>query len=259
MEKAENYIMKVFVFIFTVFLACGYSFSDYYRTNVTVSYYAEDFHGKKTSNGEVFNMYDLSCAHKSLPFNTKVRVTNLKNGKSVVVRVNDRGPFVKSREMDLSKAAAVKLGMIKDGTAKANLEIISLGANTKQSIQTAQKACRIAGISYNTDFSNSIKTSSLKTASQASSSKSVPSKTAGSGSSSLWDIQVGSFESRANADKLAQKLLKDGFSDVVFQRQKNNESNVRVVIRKVPSEKLEGVEKALAAKGYADYLVKKRS
>ena len=81
-------------------------FASVYKNNVTASYYAEDFHGKKTSNGEYFNMNDLTCAHKSLPFNTILKVTNLANGKSVNVRVNDRGPFVVSREIDLSKAVS---------------------------------------------------------------------------------------------------------------------------------------------------------
>ena len=79
-----------------------------YKNDVTASYYAEKFHGKRTSNGEIFNMNDLTCAHKSLPFNTILKVTNLSNGKSVQVRVNDRGPFVAGREIDLSKAAAKK-------------------------------------------------------------------------------------------------------------------------------------------------------
>ncbi len=99
-------------------------FSEVYKTGVTASYYAEDFHGKRTSNDERFNMNDYTCAHKSLPFNTILKVTNLANGKTCEVRVNDRGPFVASREIDLSKAAAVKLGMIGSGTTKVKLEIV---------------------------------------------------------------------------------------------------------------------------------------
>lgn len=88
------------------------------------SYYSSDFHGKKTANGERFNMYDLTAAHKTLPFNTKVKVINLKNNKSVVIRINDRGPFKKSRIIDLSKAAAEKIGLIQTGTAKVKLIIL---------------------------------------------------------------------------------------------------------------------------------------
>lgn len=246
--------MKRFVFAFLIFTFAFSAFAEFYRTNVTVSYYASDFHGKKTSSGEMFNMYDLTCAHKMLPFGTKVKVTNLKNGKSVVVRVNDRGPFVKMREMDLSKAAAEKLGMIKDGTAKVNLEIVSLGKNTKQSEVTARKACKIVGIAYSPNFVNASK--SEKSTSSAKSEKSAKTE---SGGNSLWDIQVGSFSSKSNANNLAQKLLRDGFSDVVFQQQKGGDSVVRVVIRKIPAENLAEVESSLKSKGYSGYVVKKRS
>ena len=119
------------------------SAAEVYKTGVTASYYAEDFHGKRTSNGERFNMNDYTCAHKSLPFGTVLRVTNLSNGKTCDVRVNDRGPFVATREIDLSKAAAVKLDMIGSGTAKVQLEIIKRGANTKLSQQTAASASKI--------------------------------------------------------------------------------------------------------------------
>lgn len=88
------------------------------------SYYGEKFHGRKTASGEIFNKWAYTCAHKKLPFNTKVKVTNLKNQKTVVVRVNDRGPFVKGRIIDLSFAAAKKIGMVKDGVVKVKVEVI---------------------------------------------------------------------------------------------------------------------------------------
>ena len=93
----------------------------------TVSYYAQDFHGKLTSNGETFDMNDLTAAHRTFPFGTKVRVTNLENRKSVVVRVNDRGPFVEGRIMDLSLGAARQIDLIKTGTTHARLEVLQWG------------------------------------------------------------------------------------------------------------------------------------
>jgi len=89
----------------------------YYPTMVSVgdtfsgiaSWYGRDFHGKKTSNGEYYNMYDFTAAHKTLPMNTMLKVTNLRNNRSVIVRVNDRGPFVNNRIIDLSYAAAKRL------------------------------------------------------------------------------------------------------------------------------------------------------
>ena len=119
-----------------------------YKSSAVASYYADKYHGRKTSNGETFNMYDLTAAHKTLPFNTKVKVTNLSNGKSVIVRINDRGPFVKGREIDLSKAAAVKIGMIKSGTAKVSLEIIGGSdgaANASQGQKTAASSGKAKG------------------------------------------------------------------------------------------------------------------
>ena len=91
------------------------------------SYYGEDFHGKLTANGEVFDMYGLTAAHKTLPLNTIVRVTNLENEKSLILRINDRGPYVKGRMLDCSYGAALKLGFIGNGTTKVKVEVIELG------------------------------------------------------------------------------------------------------------------------------------
>ena len=89
------------------------------------SYYGKKFHGKKTASGEIFNMYDMTAAHRTLPFGTYVRVTNLENGRSVVVRINDRGPFAKGRIIDLSYAAAKRLGIIHKGVAKVRIDIVA--------------------------------------------------------------------------------------------------------------------------------------
>ena len=88
------------------------------------SFYGTKFHGKPTSNGEVFDMNKLTCAHKSLPFNTVLKVTNEDNGKSVVVRVNDRGPFIRGRDLDLSYAAAKEIGLIGVGVKQLKVEIL---------------------------------------------------------------------------------------------------------------------------------------
>lgn len=88
------------------------------------SYYGPGFQGEKTASGESFNINDLTAAHRTLPFNTKVRVTNLENSKSVIVRINDRGPFKKGRIIDLSLGAAKKIGLLQAGRAKVKLEIV---------------------------------------------------------------------------------------------------------------------------------------
>jgi rare lipoprotein A len=101
-------------------LKTGKGFSD----EGHASWYGEKFHGHLTANGEVYDMYKMSAAHKTLPLPSFVRVTNLKNGKQVVVRVNDRGPFHSGRVIDLSYAAALKLDVLKHGIADVKLDVI---------------------------------------------------------------------------------------------------------------------------------------
>ena len=96
-----------------------------YREIGLASWYGEKFHGHKTSNGEVFDMYQVSAAHKSLPIPSFVKVTNLENNHSIVVRVNDRGPFHNDRILDLSYAAAYKLGFADRGTARVQVEALT--------------------------------------------------------------------------------------------------------------------------------------
>ena len=86
------------------------------------SYYANNFNGRKTASGETFRNSKLTAAHKTLPFGTKVKVTNLKNGKSVKVRINDRGPFVTGRIIDLSKKAAKKIDMVDEGVGNVKIK-----------------------------------------------------------------------------------------------------------------------------------------
>lgn len=90
------------------------------------SYYHDSLHGNKTASGAIYNKRILSAAHKSLPLGTKVRVTKLNNGKSIVVVINDRGPFVKGRIIDLSRRAAGDLGIVKSGLAKVEVEVLSV-------------------------------------------------------------------------------------------------------------------------------------
>ncbi len=91
------------------------------------SYYSEEFHGRKTANGETYDMYALTAAHKIYPFNTKVRVTNLANGKSVVLRINDRMPNYNKRIIDISFQAARDLGMLVSGIADVKIEVLEWG------------------------------------------------------------------------------------------------------------------------------------
>jgi len=96
-----------------------------FRQRGIASWYGKDFHGKKTANGEIYNMYAISAAHKTLPLGTYVRVHNLENNRELEVRINDRGPFVRGRIIDLSYAAAQEIGIVGPGTAR--VEVVALG------------------------------------------------------------------------------------------------------------------------------------
>jgi len=102
------------------------------------SWYGEPFHGQLTANGETYDMHTYTAAHRLYPFGTRLRVTNLENGRSVMVRVNDRGPFVRGRIIDLSFAAATDLGMVPHGTTRVRLQRVSVPVSVEESAYTVQ-------------------------------------------------------------------------------------------------------------------------
>ena len=93
-----------------------------FRQIGVASWYGPGFHGRQTASGERFDQNDLTAAHRKLPLGSEVKVTNLENGRSITVEINDRGPYAKGRVLDLSKAAARKLGMMENGVAKVRIE-----------------------------------------------------------------------------------------------------------------------------------------
>ncbi len=226
---------KTFMLLTALLMVWGASAS-IYKSGVTASYYADKFHGRTTANGEIFNMYGYTCAHKTLPFNTMLRVTNLANGKSVIVRVNDRGPFVAGREIDLSKAAAVKIGMTGTGTAKVKIETVSLvekkpassAASSEEELVTAESLPKIQLENANIRL--------------------LP--------GTEWDIQVGAFKEKRYAEDCARRLLDAGFINVVYQK---TEGITRVVVRKVAAEDVESTQQKLANEGFNEQLIRKRS
>lgn len=277
----KKILLLVFLFVSSFYVFAG----KVYKSSATASYYGKDFHGKKTSNGEVFNMNDLTCAHKSLPFDTILRITNLSNGKTVKVRVNDRGPFVVGREIDLSTAAAKKLDMMKAGTAKIKIEIVKMGPDTALSRQTAEKAREIMA---KKEGSSKSSTSGKKKTSSNSKKKTTESKKAenevntgdnkgdspasnkgdspASGDTGTngdnpnqivyWDVQVGAFKSKENARKRAKALSDAGFSSIVIQK---TGEIYRVAIKEVKSEDVAELEGRLQEKGFSEYTIRKRN
>jgi rare lipoprotein A len=170
-----------------------------YHARGVASWYGRDFHGLATSSGETYNMHALTAAHTTLPIPTWVEVTNLANGKRVVVRVNDRGPFVDSRLIDLSYAAALQLDMIRNGTARVEVRALDAPPGTPPVTTTAATTAVTAPIP-----------AAAATGSVVAPPLAVGGSAAASPSEPLF-VQVGAFAERANASKLVDRLKVNGF------------------------------------------------
>jgi len=169
-----------------------------YRQQGVASWYGRKFHGRATSSGELYDMNAMTAAHKTLPLPTRVRVTNLANGRAVIVRVNDRGPFVDNRIIDLSYAAAKQLDMVRSGTALVEIEAVdTAGTQTARTpvIAAARPRARAASL-------NPI-------------AAAVAEPAAGHDAVRLY-LQVGAFGESLNATRLKAQLEKSGLENVVI-------------------------------------------
>jgi rare lipoprotein A len=160
----------------------------------TASWYGHPYHGRPAANGEIYDMEKLVAAHRTLPFNTWVRVTNLTNKKNVDVRIIDRGPFVGGRIIDLSHAAARAIEMIGPGVAQVRVEVISAPANPEPSIFGVQVGA----------FASRANAERLVTAMQA--RYGAAKLVARQGSVTLWRVIAGSENSTADAETLAARI-----------------------------------------------------
>ncbi|TCK05909.1 septal ring lytic transglycosylase RlpA family protein [Marinobacterium mangrovicola] len=199
-----------------------------YRRQGTASWYGEKFHGHLTSNGEVYDMYKMSAAHKSLPLPSYVRVTNLSNKRQVIVRVNDRGPFHDNRLIDLSYAAAAKLGMLNHGTARVEVEAIDPVAwNSKNVLPDSENmTAKPAGPQMST-----AKVATQKTAA-------VPAPVSASGRY----LQVGAFSTDAAARRVQDKLIEAAAGSQVQVRsvERDGRPLYRVLIGPLTSDTIPG-------------------
>jgi rare lipoprotein A len=150
-----------------------------YQESGQASWYGTKFHGKRTSSGEPYDLYGMTAAHKTLPLPTYVEVTNLSNNRSVIVKVNDRGPFHDDRLIDLSYTAAVKLGIIGNGTGRVKVRAID-----PQTHATATEATAVALPVVTADAPSPV----------------------GPGEDAVLYLQVGAFSSRENAERLQSKI-----------------------------------------------------
>lgn len=181
-----------------------------YKEQGIASWYGRKFHGRKTSNGEIYNMYAMTAAHKTLPIPSYLQVTNLKNGKQVVVRVNDRGPFHENRIIDLSYAAASKLGIASNGTGL--VELCAIEPGEPPAPQTNRMSDNHEGnVERQTEVAHSTPKSQLY-------------------------LQLGSFISRHNAESLRAKLALNNVVDARVEASTVDRQNIyRVRIGPLPS------------------------
>lgn len=185
------------------------------------SWYGKDFHGKKTSNGETYDMFGMTAAHKTLPMNTFLLIKNLENGKEITVRVNDRGPFVKGRIIDLSNTGAREIGMLEKGTAR--VQITALGEAVK----------------YNTG-SRTVE-------------RFLPHQNFEQGD---FFVQIGSFTDKNNAERLKQKMLSLDKKAVTQTVQIDGTTFYRVQVRGGSTlTAAKHMERVMGEAGYSDAFV----
>jgi rare lipoprotein A len=183
------------------------------------SWYGKQFHGRRTANGEIYDMYKVSAAHRTLPLGSVVRVTRRDNGKSLKVRINDRGPFIRGRIIDLSYGAARAVDMVVDGVAPVRVELISLGDNRYYKNGRPELA--------------------------SSSTSTPPQRRA------TYTVQVGSYLQRENAQRLKQRL--SARYDPVYIREWENRHRVYYRVR-VGRFSSEGAARELARRLEAENL-----
>jgi len=253
----EHMNKRVFVTVFLIISTISFLIfadNDIVGNDVFASYYGEPFHGRPTASGEIFDMNAYTAAHKTLPFGTMVEVTNLENGKKVIVRVNDRGPFVGNREIDLSRAAAEVLGMIGQGIARVLIRKVG-----------QQEISKTPSTSVS-DTKDDVMSKPVETSQNVEEERIVPKDTpnkplvytptnAEETSGVLWRVQVGSFTREENALQMVIKLRDIGFEPAY----EKTETHVRVVLYGIRPTDLENVKRALDKNGYRGYVIRQES
>lgn len=214
---SKNIIKILFLSLLIIFLSsCSTSkeFSEYenvegkFIESGIACWYGPNFHGKKTANGEIYDMFELTAAHRTLPFNSILRVINSENGKSVIVRINDRGPYAKNRIIDLSKAAAEKITIIKNGTALVKLHLLN-NINLPRDLEKPHFTVQVGSFRNRKDAENY--------ASKISNSRVVKADINGN---IYYRVYVGLFTEKEKAAKL-KSLLKDKGVDSFVKQVEN--------------------------------------
>ena len=183
---------------------------DGYTQVGNASWYGDKEHNRKTASGERFNKYAYTAAHKTLPFGTVVRVTNLENGRDVVVEINDRGPFIKGRIIDLSYGSAKSIDLVRMGVAKVKVDVISSPSgrrgnyfNPLYTVQVGSFSSKVNAYSVERDLKSNIK-------------KSVRVEPVEVKGDTFYRVRVGMFSSRKQAEDLKQQLKRYGYRGKVI-------------------------------------------
>ena len=193
------------------------------------SWYGPGFHGKKTATGEIFDMYAMTAAHKTLPIPSYAQVTNLENNRSIIVRINDRGPFVRNREMDLSYAAAKILDMQQNGTGSIEIKTISDSQALPQLQQIAAAQAQEVYLQVGS-FGSVKKAMNLKNKIAANNLPEPDIRSSTYKRSTLYKVQMGPIDSAAKANELNQQLAEIGITDTQFVTESKQSDGPRVTM-----------------------------
>ncbi len=169
------------------------------------SWYGKDFHGKATANGEIYDMHGLTAAHRELPLGTVVDVKHLDNNRTVRVRINDRGPFIRGRIIDLSYGAAKQVGMVNEGVARVAIRIVSVGGGTSGPISTLRYTVQAGAFRERSNAAATLR----RIEADFPEARLI--------SSNGWHrLRVGSFRQRRDAERLRRRLDRAGIDAIVI-------------------------------------------
>jgi len=169
------------------------------------SWYGEDFHGRPTSSGEIYNMYDLTAAHKLMPLGTIAKITNLENDQSVVVKINDRGPFIEGRIIDLSYSAAREIGMAEKGLSRVEIEVLKWGESlTDFTVQVGSFEVEENAQRLKEKLNQKYKDAHIITYE--------------TNDKIYYRVRVGSTKDILEAERLAEKLSEEGYSFLITRK-----------------------------------------
>ncbi len=183
---------------------------DGYTQTGLASWYGDKEHGNLAASGERFSKYDYTAAHKSLPFGTIVRVTNLENGKDVVVNINDRGPFIRGRIIDLSYSSAKSIDLVRTGVAKVKVEVISSPSRRNENYFKPIYTVQVGS------FSSKVNAMGLKDELSSSITRDVRIESIDIKGDMYYRVRVGMYSSKSKAESMKKKLRDYGYSGKVI-------------------------------------------